>query len=279
VIEPKYSQAIKSHTEFLNYLGKHQNFWDLYNYFKSLYQTIGLYKTLNQYLPLLLEGVAASAFHALLMIGYGLMGNNDDSVLIGLTFMSFSFLSFGKLENYPQTQSVEPRDIIQLIHNDSQFEALDYNKETEFPNKLKSAIEDVKFVELLSFYNSIPLKNSHKGIDFYNKISQLVIQIFASSSDDFFLLHAVTGTHSFRYLLPYLGDESTQLQCVRYLWKALLAIYIVQGRIEVKTLKELNEDWDWEEIIALAIRSDDEHVLKFVYTCHDEYCHYKKFII
>jgi len=148
-------------------------------------------------------------------------------------------------------------------------------KKLNFEKKLNSAVEDVKFLELLSFYNSIPLKNSHKGIDLYHKISQLLIQIYASSSDDFFLLHAVTGTHSFRYLLPYLGDENTQLQCIRYLWKALLAIYIIQGRIEVTSFKELIEDWDWKEIIALTIKSDDEHVLKFVYTCYDEYSYHK----
>jgi len=126
-------------------------------------------------------------------------------------------------------------------------------------------------------YDSIPIVlDPTKTLDLFQKISQSIIAVFANSSDDFFVLHEVTATHAFRFLIPFLEGERALLQCIRYLWRALLTGYIVQNRIQVLPYEQLKEkedkdDWDWNKIKSLAIQSDDVHIIKFVYSCLSEY--------
>jgi hypothetical protein len=103
-------------------------------------------------------------------------------------------------------------------------------------------------------------------------VADFAISAYASF-DDFTLLHAVTATHAFRLITPFIADSEL---ATRYLWRAIM----IGG---LSTGLPLHNDWPnetthavpthtagWADIAARAVESDDEHVIKLVYTAFVE---------
>jgi Questin oxidase-like len=93
-----------------------------------------------------------------------------------------------------------------------------------------------------------------------------------ASFDDFTLLHAVTATHAFRRVLPFIADPDL---ATRYLWHSIVVAAMSSG-------VPLHASWpdtprkvaDWATIAEKAIGSDDEHVIKLAYSAMAEFQHY-----
>lgn len=86
------------------------------------------------------------------------------------------------------------------------------------------------------------------------------------ASPNFTVLHIVTGLRALRMLLPWIED-SVQTQ-------ALLAHNVVAAYMaaQVKPLDTppLATPHAWDTVIAAAISSDDDHVVKLVHACREE---------
>jgi Questin oxidase-like len=82
-------------------------------------------------------------------------------------------------------------------------------------------------------------------------------------SGDFTALHLVTSAHALRTLLPCVDDPAL---AVGFYWRAFAAAWGAQGaQAEVPT-----EARDWPSLVAAAVASDDEHVIKLVDSCREE---------
>jgi hypothetical protein len=101
-----------------------------------------------------------------------------------------------------------------------------------------------------------------------DRLRQAAALLFLGA-DDFNSLHAVTGLHAARILSDFAVDRRA---FAREVWRALLSLYLSLDRPELPSpaaAAELTaEDLpDWNAILPAAVASDDEHVIKLVFSC------------
>lgn len=119
---------------------------------------------------------------------------------------------------------------------------------------MRAAAQSPDFDQLIK-----PLKVDN---DTLGRLSRLAATMYAASGN-FTVLHLVTSCHAVRLLLPFIGDPQPALNAY---WRAYAAGYIASG---LEDMDETNMK-PWDEIIAAAIASDDEHVVKIVDSCREE---------
>jgi hypothetical protein len=91
-------------------------------------------------------------------------------------------------------------------------------------------------------------------------------------TNDFTLLHAVTSTHAFRLIQPYLSDSDISL---RYHWQAILAAALSTRLLGSKAQETTQSSPDdWSACFSLATRARDDHQIKITYTCWQESLEY-----
>jgi hypothetical protein len=95
-------------------------------------------------------------------------------------------------------------------------------------------------------------------------IAHFVVRWFAATRG-FTALHAMTGTHAFRIVQSHL-ELATALPA---LWRAICAAYAAAGfaAIGEPGAPALPA---WDELLAAAVASDDEHDIKAAYTAWSE---------
>ena len=96
-------------------------------------------------------------------------------------------------------------------------------------------------------------------------LAATTVRIYADS-DDFTALHAVTGTHAFRLLQPFIAPPELGL---RYFWQAVLAAYVSVGAPRVVD-PPASDVPDWNESLGRARASLDEHKIKLVDVAHEQ---------
>ena len=83
-------------------------------------------------------------------------------------------------------------------------------------------------------------------------------------------IHGVTGPHSVRLLTDHVEDRTGDELLVR-VWQAAAGIYSAYGEPGAVSTYTRDDQWDVEDIIEQAIRTGDEHAIKFVEACLDEH--------
>ena len=84
------------------------------------------------------------------------------------------------------------------------------------------------------------------------------------------LVHCLTALYAGRNLAPPLCNESTR-SAVRYGWQAAAALYTVLGMKARSTAEYVTPTFGRDELIDRAIRSGDEHAIKYTEACLSEY--------
>jgi hypothetical protein len=237
-------------------LGNSESFRNYLKYFKGELRIHGVDAVLKQSLPVLISGVAASAFHALIRLAYAIEANNQSEIAIALAYWSAEYQSF-ELSTETSNESLE--EILTRLapvgvdHNFSP--GIIVNRMSEIGGLLKS--ENSVIYPL-----SISLPN----------IRNFALKAFCENNN-FTLLHTVTGCHAFSIIMPYLQDVDVALQ---ELWKAILVAYLSTGLDYVdKEIQITESSFDFPLVISRALESNDSHVIKLVYTCFCEYMDYK----
>jgi hypothetical protein len=91
----KYDECvILTPDESINLLGKRHNFRELLHLYENEITCNGVDRTLKQYLPLLIHGLAGSLFHGIIQLGYGYSIGVSKSIAEGLAYLHYSFISF-----------------------------------------------------------------------------------------------------------------------------------------------------------------------------------------
>ncbi|WP_281561362.1 questin oxidase family protein [Thalassomonas sp. RHCl1] len=235
-------------------LGNTKSFESYLTYFKSELETYGVEVVLKKALPVLIPGIAASAFHALIRLAYAIEVNNQSEIAIALAYWSAEYQSF-ELSGEAKDESLEGiLTRLSPLGEDYEFSpGIIVNRMSEIGILLKRNECTIQPRSIdLSSLRSFALKS------FYLR-------------DDFTLLHTVTGCHAFSIVMPYLENKEAAL---RELWKAILVAYLSTGlSYEDKAIEIPAGSRDFSPIIERALVSDDSHVIKLVYTC---FCEYQK---
>jgi hypothetical protein len=136
-----------------DYLGRRKGFEDIYNYFLAEYEANNRDYTvlINQYYPELIKGVSHAALHPLIHLGWGLIYDNQTTVLEGLAYSMFSYNQMDRHLGFPYEKLVANSLLSQNLQQNEGKTA-----ETAEIAKKSVAISDKndKSTELLSNYNS-----------------------------------------------------------------------------------------------------------------------------
>ena len=236
-----------------DHTGGHTYNQEYVDFFAAELKRLGKTDALRRYVPELMSGVGGGAFHPLIRLGYGLDAGANQEVAEALAAWAIAYLDLG-LSNFASSEPL----LAQLEHLRTDTAVLE----------IKPAGPNI--FSRLAVIGSSPAFAQFGGlaVDWgLDDIRSAALAIYAGTEDNFTALHLVTSAHSLRLLLtalPELTDES--LSCF---WRALCAAYISIG-LPKPTEAAPDTTLDWRTIARAACASNDDHVIKFVYTCKQE---------
>ena len=240
------------------YLGQSDRFTDYLDHFQTRIDQAGSEAILKESLPVLLPGLAASAFHAPIRLAYAIETANTKEIAMALAYWSTEFQSF-ELNNAVTGETLE-----EILTRLAPL-AIDYDFSPGIiVDRMNEIAELIKSHRVLLQPTEISLL----------KIAQFCIKAFAEKND-FTLLHTVTGCHAFRLMQPYIDHQEPAL---RELWKAIVVAYLSTRHSYQPTGNNTYSDTecDFQSIMAAACESSNAHVIKIVYSCWQEYTIYEE---
>ena len=207
---------------------------------------------LRRALPRLLPGVAAAAFHGLIRTAHALRSGSRGELARGLAYWSWRH----RVLDAPH----RPAALLELAEWSTRLRAADENLAGRMiMQRMSLATQTPSYLALGAALapQADPLR----------ALAGLAVEAYLHSRN-FTVLHLVTGLHALRQLQPWL-PPAPELQPV--LVGAFTAAYLAA---EVQPVDAKPPQRDWPEVIAAAIASDNEHTIKLVHACREEFAHY-----
>mmetsp|Transcript_428 Transcript_428/g.812 ORF Transcript_428/g.812 Transcript_428/m.812 type:complete len:428 (-) Transcript_428:167-1450(-) len=293
------SESWKDHIRMDNY--------ELYpaylQYFDEQISSLGRETVIQQHVPYLLYGIAGSALHPIIHLGYALDAQHDGMTAEGLASLCCGFMS---LSCAPMTENLwtENEDSKGII--DSAISFLSTAKNCNFYSIAKDAGKTTRYMEqpIGSFQRkvwafddpSLPLGAELNSIcpirmpivnesitPSVKEATALAAAAYVASDCEFFTLHGLTSLHGLLATLPLLSPRHQRTAIILWLRATLATIVVVDCPGSEKLLgilqrwKEseetapepsettpVEEAW-WKDAITKALTSTDEHAPKAVY--------------
>ncbi|WP_338771612.1 questin oxidase family protein [Massilia sp. METH4] len=230
-------------------LGRHANYAGLERYFQDAVAIEGEEAVLSQWLPILMPGLAAAGFHAMIRLAYALDAGDRGELCAALAFW---VLAYKPLPVPPGRTAADAGTIAARI-------AAAVGDTAGAGQTIAARMSTVE--------RDPALAGAQPEAIALRDVAAFALSAF-HASEDFMLLHTVTACHAFRRVGAYAEDGDAAL---RQLWQAVLAAWLAaerEGRHAAPTKA------GWDDIEARAIRSPDDHVIKLCYTARTEHAEY-----
>ncbi len=246
------------------------NFSGLQNCFIDWINQAGTEPVLQAVLQAIPFAPSSGAFHALIRLAYGLSVAHVPEIAAGLAYLVVANLAIPALPE--NTTSVARPDMALAIL--SQAMAGSQYPGPSIVGRLRAVAADARFVASM---RQVPITP-----DFLARLAQLAITAYWQT-DNFTVLHMVTGVHAARLVLARLPQESHP-RLLSEMWLALCAAYVSvgapalkepQSQIEQLTADCAESEQAWASLLAQAIESNNDHVIKMTYSCHQENIQYR----
>lgn len=230
-------------------------------FFAAELERLGQTALLVRYLPALVPGIAASALHALMRLAYALDAESPEEVATALAYAATTYLPLGQGTGVaPRT--ADPGGVLALMAREPAFRDIACESPLLW-HFMRRMAEEPAFAPVHDWLEV--------GPDTLARMARDSLRLYAATMD-FSALHAVTGTHWLRLVLPHL-DRPAPL--IRAFWQAIAALYPKLGfpapldEAAAARMAELPCP-DWGTIARAAVASSDEHDLSLVYSARVE---------
>jgi hypothetical protein len=207
---------------------------------------------LAEAVPRLANGVGSQAFHGLIRLAYAVDSGDDVDVPDALAAWTLGFSAL------PADAGARPfatfADAFEAVAADDRLaRSVDGRG---ISGRIAKVAADPAFQ---------PYRGGVEHVDL-RQVATISAQVYASTAD-FTALHMITGCHAMRVLQRFLPPEAFSNFAI-----AILAAYVTIGRpaIAVPAI-EVPDD---ATLAARAVKSDDDHDLKLVYSCLREEAEY-----
>jgi hypothetical protein len=206
----------------------------------------GASDVLAQALPVLMQGGAAAAFHGPIRAAYALAANHADELADALAYWACRWFSCGAADGHGH--EADPARV---------FAAFDLANELPGERlialRMAAAAAHARFAPIADTLHV----DARRTLP---RLAQLAAERYAAGAD-FTVLHLVTSAHAVQGLLPWL-DEGDRLPALAFYARACAAAWaaLPPRDAPLPAMPVL----PWDEIVARAIESDDEHVIKLV---------------
>lgn len=260
-------------------LGNIQAFEALRRQFLHSLNTEGREALLQATLPVLWPGLAAAAFHGPIRVGHALQAGHGPELAAALAYWAARWqplpavaalpVSAGALSSEPaaaaptQPAAAAAPAGLSLADWAAQLQAA----RPEPASRARTISRRMAEVSASPAYQALagalaPAASLRERVQ---QLASLALPAYAASGD-FTLLHAVTGLRAVQVMLPWLEAEGAHID-VSVLDRALVAAWLSTRPRRQPAMDRL---LDWPEVMALAVASPDEHVIKLVHACHEQ---------
>jgi hypothetical protein len=253
-----------SSNNWQSYLGERAYEADMRAFFATEVRRLGPMQALQDYLPKLELGVAASALHALMRVAYATFSADEEEIGVGLAYWACSYLPLGAPTTSVPT-TAEPLEILLALR------ARLNNRALPKP-EIDLLWHFMRDVALLPEFAAVPGALEIR-LDTLAKLRNASLILFASTMT-FEALHAVTGCHWLRMLGPQMAAAPRLLSAF---WTAIAAVYPKFGMplpLDVDRIKALRNTPaipEWADIAFVAVERDDEHDISLAFSAREEW--------
>ncbi len=200
---------------------------------------------LRQALPVLMAGVGAAAFHGLIATACAVRAGHHGALADALAYWACRWLDLGA--SRAAGRVIDPQRLLARLAPPSGSADLIFER-----MRLAAAMPGF----------AAQVAQLKLGDDSLPRLARMGARLYGGSGN-FTALHAVTGAHALRLLLPFIDEP---LPALRAWWRALAAALAASGA----RAGEAPAARPWPELIAAAMASPDEHLIKLVDSCHQE---------
>ena len=210
---------------------------------------------LRQTLPLLMDGVGAAAFHGLLRTASAVVATHDDELSSGLAHWACWHMP---LEPSVAAQTESISDVSMWMAGIAK-RANGWRSEAGL-----IALRMMAFAQTPAFHDGVDRLTVHDGT--LRELAAQALAIYLRTRN-FTVLHLITSAHALRLLMPWLIEP---LIAARHYARAYAAGVAASGVKLDSPIIAVNV-LPWPEVLRAGAASDDEHVIKLVYACHEEW--------
>ena len=201
---------------------------------------------LQQTLPRLMQGCGAAAFHGLIRTAYAVQASRRQELADALAYWACRWLDLGASEGAGTV--TEPETVLRqlrTVQSDSD----------RIGQRMKAAAAAPHFQDTVA-----RLRVSDRTLP---QLAALAAKAHAATGN-FTAVHLVTSAHAMRLLLPFLDEP---VPALRAYWQAFAAA-VCAARLQAT---QVPPPQPWPLLVAAALQSDDEHVIKLVDSCREEH--------
>lgn len=239
------------------YLGSSDDYARFAMFFEQRISESGLEAVLCDWVPVLMPGLAASAFHALIRFGYAIDAGIEEEIVRALAFWASEYTSL--------PLSLDPaQGTLEEIAARLRSRVASYTSE---PGIIADKMLEVSWHPALA--GPVLQPKEPPGM---RLIARFALDAYRKHAD-FTLLHVVIACHAFRLVHPYVSDKALAL---RYMWQGALVAYLTIIPPDQGAEQDLLPDAEMtdSDIAMLATQAEDDHVMRLCYAALSECRHY-----
>jgi hypothetical protein len=245
------------------FLGDRSRETDFRAFFAAQVHRLGARQVQDTYLAVLAPGVAASALHALMRLGYANLAADAEEVGVGLAYWATAFLPLANPGSRVATIQ-DPMEVLLGLRS----------RLTRTPPKpdIDLLWHFMRATAELPEFAPVPgaLIMTPETLPRLRRVSLILL----ASTMTFEALHAVTGCHWLR-LLPPQCPATFDIQSA--FWTAIVSVYpkigmpLPLGEEAIEAMRHAPSIPEWAEIASAAIRRDDEHDISLTFSAREEW--------
>ncbi|MEU6224709.1 HAD-IA family hydrolase [Streptomyces sp. NPDC047042] len=295
-VEPaRAPQQTVDDDNWLQLIGKRQDFAALCEFFDRRERELGMPEMLRRYLPRLLSGWVGALQHATIHLGWALDAGNRWMAIEGI-----AYLAFAHVDCHPERTVVtdaygpeRPKDSLLRIarfwdDNRPQLAAwvqnlVDDTTADTHPELLRSGLQH-RIDRMLGeghprIYETPTWVNDQDTDASWDQLGYLVTLLYLAEPGDFLLLHLMTALHAMRHIADALPEEQRP-EAVKCYWTGILGVLFSRGHFSLPgkltaldslfdtAMDDVSDprwarEWDW--LVARAAEEEEEHNPKLVY--------------
>jgi hypothetical protein len=212
---------------------------------------------LRQALPSLVDGIGAGAFHGLLRTASAVVGGHDDELASGLAHWASWHLPLAQF--VAAHQAATTHDSVAAWLGDLMTQADGWRSRAGMITPRMRA-----FAQTAAFRDGADRLAVHDGT--LRALAAQALAIYLRTKN-FTVLHLMTSAHALRVITPWLDAPSVAVRHYAYAYAAGVAASGADLNAPLIAVNVL----PWPDVLRAGIASDDEHVIKLVYACRDEW--------
>ena len=236
-------------------LGQADTYPALLTYFNDLVAREGACGSLRQVMPDLMPGAAAAAFHGVIRVAHAVQAGHDLELAAALAYWAWRWQA---LEVPPAPDALLGLDVWapRLVQ-----ESLGWHSCGPLISiRMAQASQSTIFASLAGALAPAECLATRIG-----QLAGLAIDRYMESPN-FTVLHMVTGLWALRTLLPWIEDSVHAQTLLAHIF---VAAYLASQFKPLDTPPVVTP-CHWDAVIAAAIVSEDDHVVKLVHACREE---------